>query len=64
MEEVLNLLDVTGCLCSTLTVWKEDKSGAWGCVQARERWSPEEEVHMRPGQHCLCEFGDTGNDTR
>jgi hypothetical protein len=35
MEEVLNLLDVTGCLCSTLTVWKEDKSGAWGCVQAK-----------------------------
>ena len=24
------------------------KPGVWRCVQARERWSPEEEVHMRP----------------
>ena len=27
------------------------KTGAWGCVQSRERWSPEEEVHMRSGHH-------------
>ncbi len=39
------------------------KSGAWGCVQSHEHWSPEEEVHIRPGHHCLCEFGETGNDT-
>ena len=39
------------------------KTGVWGCVQARERWIPEREVHMRPGHHWICEFGDTGDDT-
>jgi hypothetical protein len=86
-----NLLDVSGCLRSKLTVWKEDQftvlqgqgitererrvagwvakalpmsnPGAWGCVQARAQWSTEEEVHMRPGHHWLCEFGDAGNGT-
>ncbi len=32
-------------------------------MQAREVWSTEGEVHMRPGHHWLCEFGDAGNGT-
>jgi hypothetical protein len=39
------------------------KPGVWGCVQARTQWSTEEDAHMRPGHHWLCEFGDAGNDT-
>jgi hypothetical protein len=39
------------------------KSGVWGSVQARAQWSTEEDAHMRPGHHWLCEFGDSGNDT-
>ena len=27
------------------------KSGVLGCVQTRDLWSTEEEVHMRPGHH-------------
>ena len=34
------------------------KPGNWSCVQARELWSTEEEVHYRPGHHWLCELGD------
>ena len=41
----------------------KSKSGAWGCVQTHEFWSIEVEVHMRPGHHWLCEFGDAGDDT-
>jgi hypothetical protein len=26
-------------------------------------WSTEEDAHMRPGHHWLCEFGDAGNGT-
>ena len=36
------------------------KPGAWGCVQARELWSMEEDVHLRPGHHWIFEFGDAG----
>jgi hypothetical protein len=32
-------------------------------MQARELWSIEGEVHMRPGHHWLCEFGDAGDGT-
>ena len=39
------------------------KSGVWGCVQARVQWSTEEDTHIRPGHHWLCEFGDAGNGT-
>jgi hypothetical protein len=39
------------------------KPGVWGCVKARTKWSTEEDVHMRPGHHWLCEFGDAGNGT-
>ena len=39
------------------------KSGVWVCVQVRAQWSTEEDVFMRPGHHCLCEFGDAGNGT-
>ncbi len=39
------------------------KSGVWGCVQTRTQWSTEEDAHMRPGHHWLCEFGDAGNGT-
>ncbi len=39
------------------------KSGVWGCVQGRSQWSTEEDTHMRPDHHWLCEFGDAGNDT-
>ncbi len=37
--------------------------GVWGCVQARAQWSTEEDTHMRPDHHWLCEFGDAGNGT-
>ncbi len=84
-------LDVSVCLRSKLTVWKEDqftvlsgqgkknretrvtewvvkalplsKSGVWGCVKTRLQWSTEEDTHMRPDHHWLCEFGDACNDT-
>ncbi len=39
------------------------KPGVWGCVQDRAQWSTEEDAHIRPGHHWLCEFGDAGNDT-
>ncbi len=39
------------------------KPGVWGCVQARAPWSTEEDAHIRPGHHWLCEFGDAGNGT-
>jgi hypothetical protein len=39
------------------------KSGVWCCVQARAQWSTEEDAHMRPGHHWICEFGDAGNGT-
>ena len=29
------------------------KPGAWGCVQIREMWSTDEQVHLRPGHHWL-----------
>ncbi len=82
-------LHVSGCLCSNLTVWKEEQlipdqgikqwetrvtewvvkslslvnPGVWGCVQTRTQWSTEEDAHMWPGYHWMCEFGDAGNDT-
>ena len=34
------------------------KPGAWGCVQTREMWSTDEQVHLRPGHHWLFEFSD------
>ncbi len=37
--------------------------GVWGCVQAREQSSTEEDAHMRPGHHWFCEFGGAGNGT-
>jgi hypothetical protein len=80
-------LDVSACLSSKLTVWKEDQftvlpgpgiknrearvsewvtkvlslvnPGVWGCLQVRTQWSTEEDTHMRPGHHWLCEFGKT-----
>jgi hypothetical protein len=35
---------------------KRAKPGAWGCIQAREVWSTEEEVNMRPGHFWICQF--------
>jgi hypothetical protein len=32
-------------------------------VQTRAQWSTEEDAHIRPGHHWLCEFGDADNDT-
>jgi len=29
------------------------KPGSWGCVQTREMWSTDEQVHLRPGHHCF-----------
>ena len=29
---------------------KRTKPGVWGCIQAREVWSSEEETNMRSGQ--------------
>jgi hypothetical protein len=39
------------------------KPGVWGCVQARAQWSTEEDAHMKPDHHWMCEFGDAGNGT-
>jgi hypothetical protein len=33
------------------------KPGKWGCVQARELWSPKEEAHVRPGHFWLLKLG-------
>lgn len=48
-------------------LWVELKNllgpGKYGCVQVRELWSSEEEVHFRPGHYWMFEFGDTGNGT-
>jgi hypothetical protein len=32
-------------------------------VKVRAQWSTEEDAHIRPGHHWLCEFGDAGNGT-
>jgi len=36
------------------------KPGAWGCVQTREMWSTDEQIHLRPGHRWLFRFGDGG----
>ncbi len=36
---------------------KRAKPGEWGCVQAREEWSTEEETHRCPGHFWICKFG-------
>ncbi len=36
---------------------KRAKPDAWGCIQAREVWSTEEEANMRPGHFWICKFG-------
>ena len=36
------------------------KPGNYAAVQARERWSTAEEVHLRPGHHWVFELGDAG----
>jgi hypothetical protein len=36
---------------------KRAKPGAWGCMQAREVSSTEEEANMRPGHFWICKFG-------
>lgn len=33
------------------------KPDKWGCVQARELWSPQEERQVRPGHFWLLKFG-------
>ena len=43
-------------------LWAELKrllrAGKFAAVQARELWSTEEQVHMRPGHFWACELGD------
>ena len=39
------------------------KPGAWGCVQAREQWSEDEQIHLRPGHHWIFEFGEAPDGT-
>jgi hypothetical protein len=36
---------------------KRAKPVAWGCVQAREVWSTEEETNMRSGHFWICKLG-------
>jgi hypothetical protein len=36
---------------------KRAKPGVWGCIQAREVWSSEEEANMRPGHFWICKLG-------
>ena len=38
------------------------KPGNYASVQARERWSTAEAVHLRPGHHWVFELGDAGGD--
>jgi hypothetical protein len=38
-------------------VLKRAKPGAWGCIQAREVWSTEEEANMRTGHFWIYKFG-------
>ena len=33
------------------------KPDKWGCVQARELWSPQEDRPVRPGHFWLLKFG-------
>ena len=40
------------------------KPGAWECVQTREMWSTDKQVHLRPGHHWLFEFSDGGEGSR
>jgi hypothetical protein len=40
------------------------KPDKWGCVQARELWSPQEERQVRPGNFWLLKFGKVpGNNS-
>lgn len=34
------------------------KAGKFAAVQARELWSTEEKIHLRPGHFWVCELGD------
>ncbi len=36
---------------------KRAKTGVWGCIQAHEVWSSEEEANMCPGHFWICKFG-------
>ncbi len=36
---------------------KRAKPGEWGCIQARQVWSTEEEANMRPGHFWICKLG-------
>jgi hypothetical protein len=36
---------------------KRAKPGVWGCIQAREVWSSEEEANMWPGHFWICKLG-------
>jgi hypothetical protein len=36
---------------------KGAKPGVWGCIQAREVWSSEEEANMRTGHFWICKLG-------
>ena len=46
-------------------LWQELRrllnAGKFAAVQARELWSTEERVHMRPGHFWACELGDAGD---
>jgi hypothetical protein len=57
-------------VCHVISFWMfkaltSVKPGVWGCVQERAQWYwyTEEDAHIRPGHHWLCEFGDAGNGT-
>ncbi len=36
---------------------KRAKPGVWGCIQAHEVWSSEEEANIRPGHFWICKLG-------
>ena len=38
------------------------KAGKFAAVQARELWSTEERVHLRPGHFWACELGNTDGE--
>jgi hypothetical protein len=40
------------------------KPDKWGCVQAREFWSPQEERQVCPGHFCLLNFGKVPGSNR
>ncbi len=51
------MIDLKEIVSVALVGTKHKEADAWWCVQAREVWSIEEEVHIRPGHFGISKFG-------